>query len=584
MLELTQELKTRGNDITVITTWPEYNLEDGSSHNFLEKEKENGVTVLRIKTLPHHNVNYFLRAFAQLLMPFQFLWKLWKYRIRVEKCITYSPPLPLAFVGIGLRFFGVKALLNLQDLFPQNAIDLGILKNPLQIYFFRILESLSYRFSDIITVHSDGNRTMLLDQYPSLNQKINILHNWVDLDHHQKNHSIDFRKKWEITHPFIAIFAGVMGPSQYLELILKIAENIQHREELLFLLVGGGVEEERLKHIAKKNDLNNVRFENFVSRDDYSDLLKICSLGMVCLSPKNKTPVIPGKILGYMASGLPVAAFLHKSSDGHKVIENSGCGLSADSADEESCIQIMNSLLDNPEIAEMGKAGRSYAEEHFSKRGMHESTGKVVELMNLLVVFGTRPEAIKLAPLILKLRQQFKVKICVTGQHREMLDQVLSVFNINSDFDLNLMKPNQNLTSLTSGVLEGVHGVLEKEHVDWVIVQGDTTTSMAAAVAAFYKKINIAHVEAGLRTSEKFSPFPEEINRQLTSRLADIHFAPTEKNRDSLIQENIPPEKIFVTGNTVIDALQWVLKNIPEPVWDLPFHPSDKKDDTGNGS
>ena len=208
---------------------------------------------------------------------------------------------------------------------------------------------------------------------------------------------------------------------------------------------------------------------------------------------------------------------------------------------------------------------------------MHESTGKVVELMNLLVIFGTRPEAIKLAPLILKLRQQFKVKICVTGQHREMLDQVLSVFKINSDFDLNLMKPNQNLTSLTSGVLEGVQGVLEKEHVDWVIVQGDTTTSMAAAVAAFYMKINIAHVEAGLRTSEKFSPFPEEINRQLTSRLADIHFAPTEKNRDSLIQENIPPEKIFVTGNTVIDALQWVLKNIPEPVWDLPFHPSDKR-------
>ena len=208
---------------------------------------------------------------------------------------------------------------------------------------------------------------------------------------------------------------------------------------------------------------------------------------------------------------------------------------------------------------------------------MHESTGKIVELMNLLVVFGTRPEAIKLAPLILKLRQQFKVKICVTGQHREMLDQVLSVFKINSDFDLNLMKPNQNLTSLTSGVLEGVDSVLEKEHVDWIIVQGDTTTSMAAAIAAFYKKINIAHVEAGLRTSEKFSPFPEEINRQLTSRLADIHFAPTEKNRDSLIQENISPEKIFVTGNTVIDALKWVLKNIPEPVWDLPFHPSEKR-------
>ena len=208
---------------------------------------------------------------------------------------------------------------------------------------------------------------------------------------------------------------------------------------------------------------------------------------------------------------------------------------------------------------------------------MHESTGKIVELMNLLVVFGTRPEAIKLAPLILKLRQQFKVKICVTGQHREMLDQVLKIFQIKPDFDFNLMKPNQNLASLTSGVLEAVHGVLEKEHFDWVIVQGDTTTSMAAAIAAFYKKVSIAHVEAGLRTWKKLSPFPEEINRQLTSRLADLHFAPTEKNRHSLIQESISPEKIFVTGNTVIDALQWVLKNIPEPAWDLPFHPSDKR-------
>ena len=367
MLELTLELKKRGNDITVITSWPEYNLDDGSNRSFVEKENENGVRVLRIKTLPHHNVNYFLRAVAQLLMPFQFLWKLWKYRVRVEKCITYSPPLPLAFVGIGLRFFGVKSLLNLQDLFPQNAIDLGILKNPLQIVFFRSIESFSYRFSNIITVHSDGNRTMLLERYPSLKKKIHILHNWVDLEHHQKNNSIDYRKKWNISHPFVAIFAGVMGPSQYLELILKIAESFHNREDLLFLLVGGGVEEERLKKSVNKKELNNVRFENFVSRDDYSDLLKICSLGMVCLSPKNKTPVIPGKILGYMAADLPVAAFLHKSSDGHEVIENSGCGLSSDSADEESCIQIMSTLLDNPDISSMGIAGRSYAEKHFSK-------------------------------------------------------------------------------------------------------------------------------------------------------------------------------------------------------------------------
>ena len=208
---------------------------------------------------------------------------------------------------------------------------------------------------------------------------------------------------------------------------------------------------------------------------------------------------------------------------------------------------------------------------------MHESIRKFVESMNLLLVFGTRPEAIKLAPLILKLREQFHIKICVTGQHREMLDQVLKIFQIKPDFDLRLMKPNQDLVNVTSLVLQGIHDLLEREHFDWVIVQGDTTSSMAAAMAAFYQKVNIAHVEAGLRTFNKFSPFPEEINRQMVSRLADIHFAPTEKSRNSLIKESIPSEQIFVTGNTVIDALQWVLENIQEPLWDFPFNPSEKK-------
>ena len=146
--------------------------------------------------------------------------------------------------------------------------------------------------------------------------------------------------------------------------------------------------------------------------------------------------------------------------------------------------------------------------------------------MNLLVVFGTRPEAIKLAPLILKLREQFKVAVCVTGQHREMLEQVLQVFQIKSDFDLRLMQPSQDLASLSSGVLQGIYELLKKDNYDWVIVQGDTTSSMAAALASFYHKVPVAHVEAGLRTLNKFSPFPEEINRQLTSRLADLHFAP----------------------------------------------------------
>ncbi len=176
----------------------------------------------------------------------------------------------------------------------------------------------------------------------------------------------------------------------------------------------------------------------------------------------------------------------------------------------------------------------------------------------VLIVFGTRPEAIKMAPVVKAFVQNsddFVTKVCVTGQHRQMLDQVLSFFNIKPDYDLNLMRPNQNLFSLTSDIVNGMKPVLEDFHPDIVLVHGDTTTSTAAALAAFYSGAKVGHVEAGLRTNNKLSPFPEEINRQLTGRIADYHFAPTNKSRSNLIKENIKDETVIVTGNTVIDAL-----------------------------
>ena len=368
MLELTQELKKRGHDLTVITSWPEYNLVDDKSPQYFEKENENGVIVLRVKTLPHHNVNYFIRGIAQILMPFQFLWKLWKYRIQIEKCIIYSPPLPLAFVGIGLRFFGVKTLLNLQDLFPQNAIDLGVLRNPFQIAFFRTIESISYQFSDFITVHSEGNLSMVIEQKPSLAKKLHILHNWIDIKNCQSKDSVDFRKKWNISNPFIAVFAGVMGPSQYLELLLYLAEKMQDNTELLFLLVGDGQEKVKLQKLAQKKSLRNVRFEGFVSHEAYPELLRICSIGLVCLSPLNKTPVVPGKMLGYMAAGLPIAAFLQTSSDGHGIIKSAQCGFSTDSVDKDACLQSMRNLFSQRDsLDKLGGNGKSYAIKHFSK-------------------------------------------------------------------------------------------------------------------------------------------------------------------------------------------------------------------------
>jgi UDP-N-acetylglucosamine 2-epimerase len=175
-----------------------------------------------------------------------------------------------------------------------------------------------------------------------------------------------------------------------------------------------------------------------------------------------------------------------------------------------------------------------------------------------MVVFGTRPEAIKLAPVIRELKahpRAFEIQVCVTGQHREMLDQVLDVFSIRPDHDLDLMQPAQTLAGYAARGLVGLDRLFRDEKPDLVIVQGDTTTTFVAALAAFYRRASVAHVEAGLRSLDKDAPFPEEINRSLATRLADFHFAPTQRARENLLREGVDPSRIFVTGNTVIDAL-----------------------------
>jgi UDP-N-acetylglucosamine 2-epimerase len=180
--------------------------------------------------------------------------------------------------------------------------------------------------------------------------------------------------------------------------------------------------------------------------------------------------------------------------------------------------------------------------------------------MKLLFVFGTRPEAIKLAPVVRELsaRPNFHCKVCVTGQHRELLAQVLDLFGLRPDWNLEIMRPDQDLAYLTGAALSGVAGILASWRPDRVIVQGDTTTTFAGALAAFYHRIPVAHVEAGLRTSNIYSPWPEEINRRLVSQVADLHFAPTPRARDNLLREGIEDDRIIVTGNTGIDALLWV--------------------------
>jgi UDP-N-acetylglucosamine 2-epimerase (non-hydrolysing) len=199
--------------------------------------------------------------------------------------------------------------------------------------------------------------------------------------------------------------------------------------------------------------------------------------------------------------------------------------------------------------------------------------------VKVLCIFGTRPEAIKLAPVVRQLQLEpacDTVRVCVTAQHREMLDQMLDVFHIAVDYDLNLMQEDQSLTALSASILMGLEPVLRAEHPDWVLVQGDTTTAMIAGMAAFYQRVRVGHVEAGLRTRDKWRPFPEEINRRLVDVLCDLHFAPTTTARDNLLDEGVLERTIVVTGNTVVDALQWMVAQ-PMPASVQNLLPADRR-------
>ena len=193
----------------------------------------------------------------------------------------------------------------------------------------------------------------------------------------------------------------------------------------------------------------------------------------------------------------------------------------------------------------------------------------MTDALRTLSIFGTRPEAIKMAPVLKHLSDSPSVEsiVCITAQHREMLDQVLELFDINPDYDLDIMKPAQPLNELTASVFQGLEPVIEAVKPDWVLVQGDTTTVMSAALLAYYHHVKVGHVEAGLRTGDKYQPFPEEVNRRVLGVVADLHFAPTQWAQDNLLRESVPQERIVVTGNTVIDALNTMI--------DRPFDLSD---------
>ncbi|MDW7998831.1 MAG: glycosyltransferase family 4 protein [Thermodesulfovibrio sp.] len=371
MQELAEGLRDRGFDVTVATTYPEYNLaEDKKNIKYPEFVEERGIKILRIKTLPHHKVNFIVRGISQISMPYILERKIKKYLDKVNIIIVYSPPLPLAILGAKLKhYFNARFLLNVQDIFPQNAIDLGILKNKFLIKFFKNMERKAYLNADLIFVHSENNLEFLKKNYPDMESKFTVLHNWIDTKQFNGiSRTNKYRKLYEIEDKFIILFAGVMGPSQGLDFVLDLAQRVQDLQDIVFLFVGDGMERSKLEDLVRDKRLKNVLFKPFVSKEEYPYLVKDCDVGLVSLTNKNKTPVVPGKILGYMAAKIPVLAFLNKESDGHNIIKDANCGLSCIHGDIKEAELLLRELYKNKnELPVYGENGYKYVVNNFDR-------------------------------------------------------------------------------------------------------------------------------------------------------------------------------------------------------------------------
>ena len=355
------------------TCYPQYNLAaDTSNKEYDECSLEEGIRVIRIRTLPHHKVNFIVRGISQLTLPYIFWSKIKPYiKDGIDAVVVYSPPLPLWKVGAFVKKkYGARFVLNIQDIFPQNAIDLGALRNPLLVRFFERMEKNAYDSADVVTVHSANNGEFLLRSGRVDAAKLVTLHNWVDVGAYEDTQNDSFyRKKMGLENAFIIFFGGVLGPSQGLDLIVDAAKEIQNVKDIIILIVGDGSEKERLMNRVRQENLTNIIFHPFISKDEYGKLLKEVDVGLVCLTSKNKTPVVPGKILGYMAAGIPVLAFLNRESDGHQIIKEARCGYSEVSDDAARAAQLMLKMFEEKKrLKEVGMNGYQYAVRNFSKK------------------------------------------------------------------------------------------------------------------------------------------------------------------------------------------------------------------------
>jgi len=376
--ELAEGLRGKGHRVSVVTSYPKYYLAQGGERKtaYPAYRNEEGIRVVRVKTLPHHKVNFFVRGIAELTLPYIFFCQIRRHiKDTIDVVLVHTPPLPLAITAQRVkRAYGARFILNVHDIFPQNAVDLGILTQKPIIKFFEKIERRAYRNADIVMVPSESHKQFLAARRNVPAHKITIIPHWIDTEPFQRARRTEkFRKLWGLEDKFIFLFAGVLGPSQGLDLVLAIARRLKDNSEITFLLVGDGTDKERLMQKVKALDLDNVIFSPFVSKTEYPFLVKDADVGLVCLSHKNTTPAVPAKILGYMAASLPVVAFLHKESDGHALIRESGCGLTTLSDNEEGAYEIVLRMYQEKEKrAGYGTQGLRYALQHLTKESCVE--------------------------------------------------------------------------------------------------------------------------------------------------------------------------------------------------------------------
>lgn len=369
MYELAEDLQRRGHSVAVVTCAPRYNLSPGDRGRVWSAHKTvNGIEVVRVPAPAIHHVSHWRRGLGQLLLPAAF-YRAARRLGRSDVILVYSPPLTLAVAAGWLaRRWASAFVLNVQDLFPQNAIDLGALRNPLLISFFRRLERYVYRQAAAISVHSPGNAAWLsAGGIPA--EKLHIIPNWVDLEPFADRAGENpFRRELGLGDRFVVLFAGVMGYAQDMEMIVEAAALLSDEPRVVFLLVGEGSERAGVERRVRELGLKNVRLSPLVSRGDYPALVAASNVGLVTLKKTMKTPVVPSKLATYMAAARPVIASLNPESDACALIRQADCGLLVSPGDAGALAAAVRRLLGNPQqAAELGARGREFARAHLAR-------------------------------------------------------------------------------------------------------------------------------------------------------------------------------------------------------------------------